>query len=57
MDLFIAKLDEICKLAKKYNALVHVDDSHATGFVNGNTLKVLLNFIMFLMRLILLHQH
>ena len=35
MDGFIAKLDEICKLAKKYNALVHVDDSHATGFV-GN---------------------
>ena len=33
MDGFIAKLDEICKLAKKYNALVHVDDSHATGFV------------------------
>ena len=25
MDGFIAKLDEICKLAKKYNALVHVD--------------------------------
>ena len=36
MDGFIAKLDEICKLAKKYNALVHVDDSHATGFI-GNT--------------------
>ena len=30
---YIAKLDIICKLAKKYNALVHVDDSHATGFV------------------------
>ena len=36
MDGYIAKLDEICNLAKKYNALVHVDDSHATGFV-GNT--------------------
>jgi len=36
MDGYIAKLDEICKLAKKYNALIHVDDSHATGFV-GNT--------------------
>ena len=36
MDGYIAKLDEICSLAKKYNALVHVDDSHATGFV-GNT--------------------
>ena len=36
MDGYIAKLDEICNLAQKYNALVHVDDSHATGFV-GNT--------------------
>ena len=33
MDGFISKLDTICDLAKKYNALVHVDDSHATGFV------------------------
>jgi len=33
MDGYIAKLDIICKLAKKYNALIHVDDSHATGFV------------------------
>ena len=33
MDGYIAKLDEICSLAQKYNALVHVDDSHATGFV------------------------
>lgn len=33
MDGYIAKLDEICKLAKKYDALVHVDDSHATGFI------------------------
>ena len=33
MDGYIAKLDEICNLAKKYDALVHVDDSHATGFV------------------------
>ncbi len=32
MDGFVAKLDEICDLAEKYNALVHVDDSHATGF-------------------------
>ena len=36
MDGYIAKLDIICKLAKKYNALVHVDDSHATGFVGKN---------------------
>ena len=33
MDGFIAKLDEITCLAEKYNALVMVDDSHATGFV------------------------
>ena len=33
MDGYIAKLDQICNLAKKYNAIVHVDDSHATGFV------------------------
>ena len=33
MDGFISKLDIICNLAKKHNALVHVDDSHATGFV------------------------
>ena len=32
MDGYVAKLEEICILAKKYNALVHVDDSHATGF-------------------------
>ncbi len=33
MDGYIAKLDEICALAEKYDALVMVDDSHATGFV------------------------
>ena len=33
MDGYIAKLNQICKLAKKYQALVHVDDSHATGFI------------------------
>ncbi len=36
MDGYVAKLDTICELASKYNALVHVDDSHATGFV-GDT--------------------
>ncbi|MFH1998685.1 MAG: aminotransferase class I/II-fold pyridoxal phosphate-dependent enzyme, partial [Planctomycetota bacterium] len=29
----IAKLDEICELAEKYDAIVVVDDSHATGFI------------------------
>ena len=33
MDGSLAKLDSICDLAQKYNALVMVDDSHATGFV------------------------
>jgi glycine C-acetyltransferase len=33
MDGFIAKLGDICALAQKYDALVMVDDSHATGFV------------------------
>ena len=33
MDGFVAKLDEITTLAEKYDALVMLDDSHATGFV------------------------
>ena len=33
MDGQIAKIDKITKLAEKYNAIVMVDDSHATGFV------------------------
>lgn len=33
MDGFIAKLGAICDLADKYEALVMVDDSHATGFI------------------------
>lgn len=33
MDGYIAKLPEICDLAKKYGALVMVDDSHAVGFM------------------------
>ena len=33
MDGDIAKLGDICDLAEKYNAMVMVDDSHATGFV------------------------
>lgn len=33
MDGDIAKLNTICDLADKYNALVMVDDSHATGFI------------------------
>lgn len=33
MDGDIAQVDKICDLADKYNALVMVDDSHATGFI------------------------
>ena len=33
MDGYIAKLAEICDLAEEYDALVMVDDSHATGFM------------------------
>jgi glycine C-acetyltransferase len=33
MDGDYAKLDSICDLAENYDALVMVDDSHATGFV------------------------
>jgi glycine C-acetyltransferase len=32
MDGDVARLSEICDLAEKYDALVMVDDSHATGF-------------------------
>lgn len=33
MDGYIAKLDQICDLAEKYDAMVMVDDCHATGFI------------------------
>jgi glycine C-acetyltransferase len=36
MDGFIARLDEICALAQQYDALVHCDDAHATGFMGAN---------------------
>ena len=36
MDGTYAKLDQICELAKKYDALLMVDDCHATGFVGEN---------------------
>lgn len=38
MDGDMAKLDEIVKLAEKYDAMVFVDDSHASGFI-GKTGK------------------
>ena len=36
MDGLVAPLDKICDLAEKYDALVMIDDCHATGFI-GNT--------------------
>jgi glycine C-acetyltransferase len=33
MDGYVAKLDQICDLAERYDAMVMVDDSHAVGFV------------------------
>ena len=36
MDGYFAKLDKICDLAEKYDAMVMVDDSHAVGFIGEN---------------------
>jgi glycine C-acetyltransferase len=33
MDGYVAQLDKICELAKKYGAMVMVDECHATGFI------------------------
>lgn len=33
MDGYMAKLEQICDLADRYDAMVMVDDSHAVGFV------------------------
>jgi glycine C-acetyltransferase len=33
MDGYVAQLDKICDLADKYNALVMIDECHATGFI------------------------
>jgi len=35
MDGFIAPLDQIVALAKKYQALVHIDECHASGFLGA----------------------
>lgn len=35
MDGTIAQLDKICDLADKYDAMVHHDDCHATGFMGS----------------------
>jgi len=35
MDGFIAPLDQITELARRYGALVHIDECHATGFLGS----------------------
>lgn len=35
MDGYVALLDQICDLADQYDALVMVDDCHATGFIGA----------------------
>jgi glycine C-acetyltransferase len=35
MDGYVAQLDKICDLADKYDALVMVDECHATGFIGA----------------------
>ncbi len=35
MDGFIAPLDQVTALAAKYDALVHIDECHATGFLGA----------------------
>ena len=35
MDGYIAKLGQVCDLAEKYGAIVHVDDSHSSGFMGA----------------------
>lgn len=36
MDGVIANLERVCDLAARYNAIVHFDDCHATGFLGKN---------------------
>ncbi len=33
MDGYIARLGDVCELADRYQAIVHFDDCHATGFI------------------------
>lgn len=41
MDGLVAPLDEICDLADKYDALVMIDEAHATGFIGENGIGTL----------------
>lgn len=46
MDGNVAPLPDICKLADKYNALVFVDECHATGFF-GETGRYVRNIFFY----------
>ena len=35
MDGYVAQIDKICDLADQYDALVMVDECHATGFIGA----------------------
>ncbi|HET8854571.1 MAG TPA: glycine C-acetyltransferase [Salinimicrobium sp.] len=41
MDGLVAPLDQICDLAEKYQALVMIDEAHATGFIGENGIGTL----------------
>ena len=41
MDGLVAPLDQICDLADKYDALVMIDECHATGFIGANGIGTL----------------
>lgn len=41
MDGLVAPLDEICDLAEKHEALVMIDECHATGFIGENGIGTL----------------
>ena len=41
MDGLVAPLDKICDLAEKYDALVMIDEAHATGFIGENGIGTL----------------
>ena len=41
MDGLVAPLDEICDLADKYDALVMIDEAHATGFIGEHGIGTL----------------
>jgi len=41
MDGLVAPLDKVCDLADKYDALVMIDECHATGFIGENGIGTL----------------